>query len=554
MFGGWNWMNWSTLIHYVTAVLSRRTNRPVKLVFNRRDDFYGGSMDCAVHRFKVGAKKDGTITAVAIDSIYCNGPKAPEPALGLAHFIENSRIPNLFKHNVPAIVNKGPVTAVRCEQLPNTFCFNLVFSHVACELGLDPTEVALKNDGADGRDTTHLAELKRRYGKPNRDSLRECIEAGKKLMGWDEKCHAAGTKRLPNGKMHGIAFIWDHEWNSRRGAGTAAILFEPDGSVSLLGQHIDIGVSSQTAYCQIAADELGMKYEDVVWRQPNEPGFAMMTPDGSCNLCANGHAVRRAARKAKRDLLEFAAHGYVEELHSSPGAFRGYEPDHLDVKESMIFVKADPSIRKSVREVVQEVQCVQYWRHPQIFTHSWKQSGGWSDPSGTGGMDELAAYSRRPQLGRQAHFMEVEVDTETGKVDLIRVVNATDIGQIIDPQGIQGQLNACFGTAGIDSSIFEETILDRRTGHIVNANMIDYKWRSFSELPVIDNVILETPFPSHRFHAVGVGEIATSPGPSAILVAVSNAVGTWMHEYPMTPERVLKALKKVIDSNKGGAK
>ena len=145
-------------------------------------------------------------------------------------------------------------------------------------------------------------------------------------------------------------------------------------------------------------------------------------------------------------------------------------------------------------------------------------------------------------------FVEVEVDTETGKVDLIRVVNATDVGQIIDPQGLEGQLNGCFGSAGIDSAIFEETILDRRTGHIVNANMIDYKWRTFSELPIIDHVVLETPFPSHRFHAVGVGEVSTSPGPSAVLMAVSNAIGTWLFEYPVTPDRILKALGKTGSS------
>jgi CO/xanthine dehydrogenase Mo-binding subunit len=142
-------------------------------------------------------------------------------------------------------------------------------------------------------------------------------------------------------------------------------------------------------------------------------------------------------------------------------------------------------------------------------------------------------------------FVEVEVDMDTGKVDLIRVVNATDVGQIIDPPGLEGQLNGCFGSAGIDSAIFEETILDRRTGHIVNANMIDYKWRTSAELPVIDNVVLETPFPSHRFHAIGVGEISTSPGPSAVLMAVSNAVGAWLYEYPATPDKVLKALGKI---------
>ena len=122
-------------------------------------------------------------------------------------------------------------------------------------------------------------------------------------------------------------------------------------------------------------------------------------------------------------------------------------------------------------------------------------------------------------------FVEVEVDIETGKVMLVRVVNATDVGQIIDPVGLENQLNGCWGSAGIDSAIFEESILDRRTGHMVNANLIDYKWRTFSELPIVENVVLETPFPSHRFHAIGIGEIVTAPGPSAALMAVSNAIG-----------------------------
>jgi xanthine dehydrogenase molybdenum-binding subunit len=150
-------------------------------------------------------------------------------------------------------------------------------------------------------------------------------------------------------------------------------------------------------------------------------------------------------------------------------------------------------------------------------------------------------------------FVEVEVDTETGKVTLLKVVNATDVGQIIDPHGLEGQLNGCIGSAGIDSAIFEETVLDRRTGHIMNANLIDYKWRTSAELPALEHVVLETPFPSHRFHAVGVGEIATSPGPSAILMAASNAVGTWLYEYPVTPQRILKALGKT-GNEPGGAR
>jgi xanthine dehydrogenase molybdenum-binding subunit len=136
-------------------------------------------------------------------------------------------------------------------------------------------------------------------------------------------------------------------------------------------------------------------------------------------------------------------------------------------------------------------------------------------------------------------------------VALLRIVNATDVGQVIDPQGLEGQLNGCLGTAGVDSALFEETILDHFTGHMLTSNMIDYKWRTSLELPPIDNVILETPFPSHRFHAVGAGEIATSPGPSAVLMATSNAIGRWLYEYPVTPERVLKALGKISPGRKG---
>ena len=141
-------------------------------------------------------------------------------------------------------------------------------------------------------------------------------------------------------------------------------------------------------------------------------------------------------------------------------------------------------------------------------------------------------------------FVEVEVDTEDRQGDpACRWSTPPTWARSSTRQGLEGQLNGCLGSAGIDSALFEETVIDRSTGHILNANLIDYKWRTFSELPLIDNVVLETPFPSHRFHAVGVGEVATSPGPSAVLMAVSNAIGIWLHDYPVTPDRVLKALE-----------
>jgi xanthine dehydrogenase molybdenum-binding subunit len=142
-------------------------------------------------------------------------------------------------------------------------------------------------------------------------------------------------------------------------------------------------------------------------------------------------------------------------------------------------------------------------------------------------------------------YAEVEVDVETGKVELLSVVAATDCGQIIDPLVLEGQLHGSLGSAGIDTALFEESVLDTTTGHILNGNMVDYKWRTFLDLPEFQNVILETPIPSHRFNAIGVGEIATAPGPSAVLMAISNAIGRRVTDYPATPDKILKAFGKI---------
>jgi CO/xanthine dehydrogenase Mo-binding subunit len=128
---------------------------------------------------------------------------------------------------------------------------------------------------------------------------------------------------------------------------------------------------------------------------------------------------------------------------------------------------------------------------------------------------------------------------------LLRIVAATDCGQVIDPLVLEGQIHGSLGSAGIDTALFEESVLDRTTGHILNCNMVDYKWRTFLDLPEFQNVILETPIPSHRFNAIGVGEIATAPGPSAVLMAISNAIGRRITDYPVTPDKILKALGKI---------
>jgi hypothetical protein len=193
-FGGWSQVSWNMAGHYCAAVLARRTGRPVKWTFTRREDFFGGEMDEGFYRFKVGAKRDGTITAVEGTAILAN---QLWPVFHfLKHLVENTRIPNISGKVFVVITNKGPNVPTRCEQNANTHSQTLIFDHVAAELGLDPTLVALENDGADGHDLAWLDARKAERGFEVRDSLRECVERGKAAIDWDRNWHPPGARRL----------------------------------------------------------------------------------------------------------------------------------------------------------------------------------------------------------------------------------------------------------------------------------------------------------------------------------------------------------------------
>lgn len=511
-------------INTIAVLLAQKTGRPVKLLLNRAENFYGLSGDRMVSRFKVGAKKDGTITAVEIHSVFAQYMCTP----GIEHFIDNTRIPHLKCVGITADVSLPPAWWFRCEQLPNTFCFTLVFDHVAAALDLDPTEVALKNDGCEGHDMAYLAKYKREHGFPDRDSLKECIEAGRKAIGWGEKWHPPGTKRLPSGRMHGMAFTWSHDWDDTRGTGSAAVLIQNDGTVSVIAEHSDIGVNPWTAYLQIVADELGVRYEDVEINPFDlNQGFALMSPDGSCNLCSNGFVVRKAAQKARKLLLDLAT-----------TKFEGVTEEELDIKDSIIFEKANPDNRMHIKDVAMMatpmLNAVEVWTEPPVLGWAWHTHGLWGQALETG----------RPRMCRQANFLEIEVDTETGEIVVTKVVNVNDVGKAISPETIEGQMYG--GTyMGLGRAITEQMIWDPKTGVLLNRNLLDYKYATMLDYPPAESIIIETGLGHGPYGASGVGEDTATMIPALMGPAVYNALGIWIDEFPITPALVLKALGKI---------
>jgi CO/xanthine dehydrogenase Mo-binding subunit len=530
--------------HYCAGLLAKRTGRPVKWTFSRREDFYGGEMDEGFYRYRAGARKDGTITAVEISSVLSNHWF---PVFGtVTHFLENTKIPNIHGKLKAVQINKGINVPTRCEQNTNAMNLTLVFDRIADALGMDPTEVALKNDGAEGHDMEWLNRRKAGMGFPVRDSLRECIDRGKTAIDWDRKWHPPGARKLPNGRMHGLGFTWTHEWEDSAGSSEVGIRIErSDGSATIFSARADCGLNAETAYSQVAADELGMRIEDVHFVGQVDAGFYGMTPDSSTNMSVNGYAVRNAARLLKQKILEAAVRPCgVTSRGEFPAAFPGMQPEDLDIKESVIYVRRDPSVRITIGQFVGAAGL----EGPMISQPEMgkgAQRSNFSDPlfACSWQVQQGAYSSTRHRLCRQAHFMEVEVDVETGEIEVTRVVNVNDVGKVISWEGCEGQQYG--GTfMGVGRGKSEEVVHDPVTGVMLNGNLLDYRIATTLDIGSVDTVLVETGMGYGPYGVIGIGEDVATVVPALLIPAVHNAIGVWIDTFPVTPDRVLKALGK----------
>jgi CO/xanthine dehydrogenase Mo-binding subunit len=556
MFGAWNWVESQySSVPPLAAIIARRTGRPVKLLYDRRDESNIGSMDCGYHYFKVGAKKDGTITAVEIETVFANDGLGP-----YEHLIENTKIKNISCRSKAALVNKGHVTAVRCEQNANCLALNLIFGHVSAAFGLDPIEIALKNDGYDGEAMADLADYRRAHGLSDRDSLKECIDKGKKAMDWDNKRHAPGTRKLPNGKMHGIGFVWTHEWGDSRGGTTTGLYLQSDGTVSIMACQSDFGVNNQSTYSQIVAEVMGLRYEDVEMKHKGheDVGFWAADRGGSHGFVITAGSLKKTAEMARKRLLKKVTEpieraGFWTTINAWPGMlsipaiFPGLKPGELDIKDSVIFEKANPDNKKTLREVAKILYAAPAFNgNDVLFVSEWNSIAenialklGWVEGKGF----PQAAPEALPRLVRQAHFMEVEVDPETGEVDVTKVVNVNDVGKAGSPEACEGQQYG--GTyMAIGRALTEELVWDEATGVMLNGNLLDYKIATMRDCGPIDTILVETQLGNGPWGSTGIGEDISTAVPALVGLAVQNAVGAWIDDYPITPDKILKALGK----------
>jgi xanthine dehydrogenase molybdenum-binding subunit len=493
------------------AELSRVTKRPVKICYTKEEHLaaYSLRISCRINA-RVGIKKDGTVTAVTGDWFVNTGSgseAAPhEIAVGCGELQLALRCPNWDLKSHLVLTNRAPTGIVRGyggQELESSI---LPIMGMAMEKAeVDPLDFFKRNFVRAGDE--YFWRDGKKYVYRGID-FSPAIDNGAAKFGWRDKWKGWGKPTSVDGnKRRGVGVGIHCNADVGEDHSEAWIKLTPDGRALILVAVSEAGQGQRSSLCKMAAEVLKLPLEHVNMSLPDTDGnpfeFALVGSRGTYTV---GKAVIEAAEDARRQLLELAV------------PVMNLKPEELDTEDGYIFEIKNPNNRILWRKAIGIVRTV----------------------LGQGRFHEDFSLSNFLMT-----FVEVEVDTTTGKIKLVNVVNSAGCGQVISPASLEGQLHGALGAAGLDTAIFEGGMLDPSTGRMMNSNMIDYKWRTFNDLPEFSVLTQDTPMPSHRFRAVGVGEISTSPGPSAVLMAVYNAIGVRIMDYPFTPDKVLKALGKI---------
>jgi xanthine dehydrogenase molybdenum-binding subunit len=426
----------------------------------------------------------------------------------------------------------------------------MVYAIVADELGLNPIEVMRKNDGSLGHDRAWIENYMDEYGfDSSRNSLEECIAACNQTVDMQNNWHPPGAKILPNGKYHGFGFTVHHQWThilGDKGGSYIGLALRNDGTCSILALRGDQGTGFQSSWVRAAADELGMKIEDVDIEGIHDEQYFHAHDEGcSGGTISKVMSISKAARKLKQWILEAAT--FDETVHTAlthgswsttTSLFPDLTPDEMDIKDSVVFEKANPDNSATLRQVAQTIDTGAHGGEYRRLLFDW----GWTrntDPV----LDPDEFDHGYPSLCRFVHFCEVEVDPETGRVDVISGASAHDMGKAFDPEACEQEQFGGF-SQGNSRSGLEEQFYDPLTGVQLNDNLIFYPIGLMNDCAFADAPLIETGGGYGPYGATGNGESSGAGAQSLIPTAVHNAIGKWV-DLPCTPDRILKALGKI---------
>jgi len=473
---------------HIAVALSRQAGAPVSMILDREEEQMDtGNRPGTWQRLRVGARRDGTLTAISLVSYGTAG-------IGTDAGVGNNAealyaCPNFESAQYDVFINAGPGSAMRAPgNVQGAWGIEQAIDELAEKLAIDP-----------------LALRERLDTNPAR---REERRIGAERIGWQRR-HAPGAD--PGAVKRGLG-VAQSIWGANLQVNSSCeVRVMRDGSVEILSSVQDLGTGITTVLAQVVAEVLGLRPEAITVRIGDTEFPAGPPSWGSLTTASITPPARTAAWHALQSLLRQAA----PTLHAAA--------EDLVARDGRILVRDDPSRSMTFREAAALL------RTDRISAVAARH-------------DDYSANVRKDLGGVQ--FAEVAVDTETGIVRVERVVAVQDCGRPMNPRQIESQVQGGV-LMGLSFALFENRILDQHTGRMVNANLESYKLVGPRDIPAIDVVLLEDYQGRSATDALGIGEpanIATAP---AIANAVYNAIGVRLRTLPMTPAAILAALGKI---------
>ncbi len=516
LFQGGKYCDWTIRrSQQITPFLSKRVGRPVRCVNERKDTFDFMVQQRFIH-MKVGFKKDGTITAFDDFSIADGGTPGNSffgtiGDQGYSPYI-GTKCLNISQRMDVVDSNRG-LMAFSSQFCPfNWDTVTMAFHIIAEKLGKDPIDIARLNlHGPDGQQDTRPV--------PSFDA---CIEAGKKMMKWN--WHKNGKKRLSDGRMHGASFRYQMCPRHAMGTDFHAVLELRNGVVHMPIQGPHAGVFSVEGVAMIAAEELGLKFEDIsIDYDPN--AMFVSISGGADGLVATGWVMKQCAHKLRQRIFEaaiaeaekpaFGGFGFGPPRKMAPNPLKGKKPEDLDIVDGKIVLKSNPTAGVPLKSLTSNVYAT-FAGHPPA-------------PLWPSKYDLINTL-----------YCEVAVDTETGVVEILNYGAAVDSGKVIRRTSLESQLDqVAFFSQGCQ--LFEDYFYDEDTGVKLNMNFIEYKKAGMLDVKSVDSELIETRAGNGVYGANGISHSMANT--HLIICAIYNAIDKWV-DPPATPDKILKALGK----------
>lgn len=461
----------------VAALLARKAGVPVKLMLTRKEEHITtGNRPDSFQSVKIGATKDGKLVAYRRENFGTGGIAGRASIPGQPYLYE---VPNFRIEQTDVYTHGGPQTALRAPGHPQAaFAMESVMDELAAALDMDPMAVRQMNDPDETR--------------------RNMVALGAERFGWNKRRATPGpTTGIQRGMGMGAGV-----WGGGGGRTKAEGVIHPDGSVEIRCGTQDVGVGTKTVIAQIAAEEFGLTLKDIIVKI-GDTNYPPSGGSGGSTTCASvSPAVKNTVQMARLKLFDtFASSTF------------GVSPHDLEAKDGKVYVKSDPS-----KSITWQQAAAQLGDEPLVV------QGQWVPGLSSSGVPSV-------------QFIEVEVNTATGVVKVIRVVAVNSSGLIMNPLLWESQVNGGV-LMGIGYGLYEERIMDPRAGYMVNPNLEAYRVIGAMEIPEIEVVAYNQP----ERGVIGIGEPPFIPTAPAIANAVYNACGARVRAIPITPDKVLAAL------------